>query len=252
MPVVGLVRTWISGLPPAFALAALILSENFRRQCVGEGALRREDFEPEFKYLLSGALVVYLAGVIILHGGLSVAYSLGWARLNAGRLPTTAVVESKTMEDVILPPNAGELALVDQDAVVASILRRDPDQPALTSYQYAVWINDGLALLREHADRNSRIFVVDWVNPFSFALELPSPRGDALYWHVERVFDQQHFPPAERVFREVTLVMVPKRAIQPASKEMLMRVYGDAVESQFEPIDESNLWILLGRRRTDL
>ena len=238
----------ISGIPPAFAVAALVLSESLRRRCVVSERLAPETFECGFKYLLSSALVAYLAGVIIVHGSLSVVYSFGWDRLCGGRLPPTAVVRSKSMEDVILPPRAEERRLRDDAAVVASILKRDPEQPALTSYQYACWLNDGLGLLGRHVDAQSRIFVMDWINPFSFALELPSPRGDALYWHAGRVIDEKRFPRPERVFGEVTLVMVPKRAIQPASKRTLERVYGPILRSQFERIDESRLWTLYGRR----
>lgn len=238
----------ISGMPPAFAVAALVLAENLRRRCAISAPLRPETFEQGFKYLLAGALAACLAGVIVVHGSLSVAYSFAWHWLNADRLPATAIVESPTMGDVLLPPRADEAGLADRDAVIAGILERDPEQPDPTSYQYACWTNDGLDLLRRHVDAESRIFVMDWVNPFSFALELPSPRGDALYWHAGRVFDEAHHPDADRVFAEVTLVMVPKRPIQPASKRALSQVYGHVLPSRFEPIDQSKLWTLYARR----
>jgi len=238
----------ISGTPPAFAVAALVLAENLRRRCAISGPLRPETFEQGFKYLLASGLAACLAGVIIVHGSLSVAYSFVWHWLRADHLPTAAMVDSPTMGDVLLPPRADEARLADRQAVIASILQRDPDQPDPSSYQYACWTNDGLDLLRRHVDAKSRVFVMDWVNPFSFALELPSPRGDALYWHAGRVFDEAHHPDADRVFAEVTLVMVPKRPIQPASKRALAQVYGHVLQSRFEPIDESKLWTLYARR----
>jgi len=240
----------ISGMPPAFAVAALVLAENLRRRCAISAPLRPETFEQGFKYLLASGLAACLAGVIVVHGSLSVAYSFAWHWLRADRLPAAAIVDSPTMGDVLLPPRADEARLADREAVIASILQRDPDQPDPTSYQYACWTNDGLDLLRRHVGAESRIFVMDWVNPFSFALGLPSPRGDALYWHAGRVFDEEHFPAADRVFAEVTLVMVPERPIQPASKRALLQVYGHALRSRFEPIDESKLWTLYARRRS--
>ena len=242
----------IKGLPPAFAVAALVLAENFRRRASVSGPLGKETFERGFKYLLASALVAYLAGVIIVHGSLSVAYSFGWNWRNADGLPATAVVQSSTMEDVVLPPREDEERLVDRESVIARILERDPEEPELTSYQYACWTNDGLDLLRKHVNQESRIFVLDWVNPFSFALELPSPRGDGLYWHAGRVFDEKHCPEGDRVFQEVTLVMRPKRSIQPASTRMLERVYGEVLAREFERIDESALWTLFGRREEAL
>ncbi len=238
----------ISGLPPAFAIAALVLAENLRRRCRVAAPLQPANFEPAFKYLLASGLVVYLAGVIVVHGALSVAYSFGWHWLRAGAMPA-ATVDSPTMRDMPLPPRPDETALPDREAVIASLLKRDPEEPDPSSYQYATWTNDGLDLLRRHVASESRVFVMDWVNPFSFALGLRSPRGDALYWHAGRVFDENTHPAPERVFAEVTHVMVPKRPIQPASKRMLQRAYGDFLESRFQKIDESDLWTLLARRR---
>ncbi len=237
----------ISGFPPAFALAALVLAESFRRRCDVSANLAPGDFEIGFKYLLGCALAIYLAGVIVVPGALSVAYSLGWKRNNAERFPQAVVGGSRTMADMIFPPLCEEVGL-DRDAVVESILRREPREAGLTSYQYACWIEDGLVLLKKHATADSRIFVIDWVNPFPFALELPSPRGGALYWHAGRVTDEEHSPRPEQVFGEVTLVMVPKRAIQPASRQLLERVYGPLLDSRFQPVGESRLWSLYGRR----
>jgi hypothetical protein len=238
----------ISGLPPAFAIAALVLAENLRRRCRVAAPLQPANFEPAFKYLLASGLVVYLAGVIVLHGALSVAYSFGWHWLRAGAMPAAATVDSPTMRDMPLPPRPDETVLADREAVIASILKRDPEEPDPSSYQYAAWTNDGLDLLRRHVAPESRVFVMDWVNPFSFALGLRSPRGGALYWHAGRVFDENTHPSPKRVFAEVTHVMVPKRPIQPASKRMLQRVYGDFLASRFREIDESKLWTLLARR----
>ena len=239
----------IAGTPPAFALAGLVLAESFRRRCAPGSALAPDACEAAFKYLLACMLATYLAGIIVVHGGLSVVYSFAWSRLHAGRPCAPCVVRSTALRDMPLPPQADERGLT-HDELLARVLRRDPDAPALTSCEYACWVNDGLALLREHVDAGSRVFVMDWVNPFSFALGLPSPRGGALYWHAGRVFDAEHHPSAVEVFAEVTLVMVPKRAIQPASKAMLERVYGPTLVSEFEPLGESGLWTLYGRRRS--
>src|SRR5262249_50927042 len=93
------------------------------------------------------------------------------------------------------------------------------------SYPYVLWVNDGLDLLRAHTDQHARVFVMDMANPFSLALQLRPPRGDALFWNYKLTFDADHFPSADRVFREVTHVMVPKTPLQYSETITMQRIY---------------------------
>jgi hypothetical protein len=116
------------------------------------------------------------------------------------------------------------------------------------AYPYVLWFNDGARLLRRHVTPDSRVFVMDFSNPFSFALGLRPPRGGALVWHYERDFDAAHFPPADRVFSDVTFVMIPKCPVQRAATVTMRKIYGSALAASFVPIDETPLWELWGRQ----
>ena len=115
------------------------------------------------------------------------------------------------------------------------------------AYPYVLWLNDGVHLLKDHSGAKSRVVVLDLSNPFSFALGLTPPRGDALFWQYKQTFDATHFPPPEKIFREVTLVMVPKVPISKASAIILHRVYSRVLASEFQRVAESDLWILYER-----
>jgi hypothetical protein len=72
---------------------------------------------------------------------------------------------------------------------------------------YTDVVNDGLALLRTQVHPPDRLVVLDFTNPFSFALQQPSPKGDLLIYDSRLVFQQV---PADRCFK-ATMVNAPPR-----------------------------------------
>ena len=85
------------------------------------------------------------------------------------------------------------------------------------------------------------------MNPFTFALGLPGPTGDALWWHAGRTVGDRNHPPAERVFHDATFVMVPKRSLLPETLEFLLRHYGPHLADHFRPLAETDHWVLYQR-----
>jgi hypothetical protein len=116
------------------------------------------------------------------------------------------------------------------------------------AYPYVLWFNAGAALLRDRISARTHVLVMDLSNPFSFALGLTPPKGDALFWHYQRVFDRSHFPEASRVFRDVTDVMVPKTPIQRQATKELQQIYGSVLARDFQKAGENDLWIRYERR----
>jgi len=176
---------------------------------------------------------------------------------------TLASAGAKTIE--VSPPGWPRL-----DAAALGGVRIEPPPPDITTdgvrgglragavtwreeqeaYPYVLWFNDGAALLRAHVSSRSRVLVMDLSNPFSFALGLTPPRGDALFWHYQRDFDSVHFPAPSRVFREVTHVMVPKAPVHRLATAALQRIYAPVLARDFRLAAENELWTLY-ERRTD-
>ncbi len=88
---------------------------------------------------------------------------------------------------------------------------------------------------------------MDFSNPFPFALGKPSPKGDALWWHVGKTFDEKRHLPAERVYGDTTLLLVPKWPLTPRESKLLQRIYGPYVDTHFARVAESQLWTLYER-----
>ncbi len=128
------------------------------------------------------------------------------------------------------------------------VWREDSGGAYRGAYPYVLWFNDGVRLLKQHSGARSRVLVFDLSNPFSFALGLTPPRGDALFWQFKQTFDATRFPAPERIFREVTLIMAPKAPITLSTTVTLLRAYSGVLASDFRRVAESDLWILYERR----
>ena len=106
---------------------------------------------------------------------------------------------------------------------------------------YVTKINDGISLLRRVASRRDRVMAINFENPFSLALGLAPPRGDTLWWHLGCTFDGKHLWPADEIFRDVTLVMIPKND-DPEAATPLKRLYAPYLERNFRKLAESEYW----------
>lgn len=245
------------GAVPLLGVAALIPLEMVRRSRRD----RADDGPPDdpasslwhpgnwrtWIWVVSSLTTVFLVGSIFLADAGSVAYSAGWKARYASGVPASAHIQSDAMKDLLFPPADGREGQ-GQERLVASILGRPADDPHFSSQQYAAWVNDGLALLRRHVTDSSRVLSLDWINPFPFALGLPSPRGDALCWAVGLLQSADHHPDAQEVLGDATFVMDPKRSIAPLTYEFKKDYLGPELSKGFERVDQSELWILYERK----
>ena len=175
-------------------------------------------------------------------GALAVAVLLGMAAHIA--LPTVRV---GARGRVVPPPEqtldhgpyrnvefvAGSPATTDADQLVP-YLTRTPS--AVLANAYLLWLRDGLAHLRRHARPGAVIATMDVANPFPFALQSPSPRGDVLFWHLDRNVSAATAPAAERALGDAEVVMVPARSLMAGMTAGKMALYRPYLEAHFTPI----------------
>ena len=62
---------------------------------------------------------------------------------------------------------------------------------------YVDFVNDGLALLRQHRAQNETVMSLDFSNPFSYALGIPPAQSGATTLHYRTNFSDAHHPSAE-------------------------------------------------------
>ena len=114
----------------------------------------------------------------------------------------------------------------------------------LSHHHYAYWINDGLRLLLNRIDKESRIMSFSFSNIFPFALQTQSPRGCPLWWHPGRVVSLENSPAPAELFADVTHLMIPKKSFLNMETAFFKQVYGETVKNRFSLVAESDLWEL--------
>jgi hypothetical protein len=89
-----------------------------------------------------------------------------------------------------------------------------------------------------------RVFVMDFVNPFSAGLRLRPPKGDAAWFHISRTFDREHFIPPAVLLNDVEIVMEPKHPVERWTYYALKDRYLPYVHAKFELVEENvNWWV---------
>jgi len=163
------------------------------------------------------------------------------------KIPDWPRLEAAAATDLRIEPRPQDLST---EAVLGGLRAGATEfrEEAGVAYPYVLWFNAGVALLRDRVPARPRVLVLDLSNPFSFALGLVPPEGDALFWHYKRDFDLVHFPDPSRVFGTVTDVMIPKTPIHRFATIALQRIYAPVLARDFRVAAENDLWIRYERR----
>ncbi len=133
---------------------------------------------------------------------------------------------------------------------VASVSGTIFTEPALAGFSafdvnYVHFVDDGLALARQHRRPDDTIMSLDFSNPFSYAFRIrPAAGGTPMGMQFRTNFDDDNHVGPERLFGHASLVMIP----QPAAfsdfslASNIPRIYGPWLERHFHLIGETALW----------
>jgi hypothetical protein len=111
-----------------------------------------------------------------------------------------------------------------------------------TFVRYMASLKDGAAALAAMEGDVDRGLVLDFVNPFTAGLGLKPARGDSTWYHWGRTINEEHFPPAEQLFRDVRVVMEPKWAVEEWTARGMRTVYADYLAEHYEVAVETAEW----------
>jgi len=232
---------------PLFAVACAVILETALRAWT-KGAVNKSGTELfRLWFAVGTGIYLFLVAGTMLNDAASVVYS--WAVKNHMKysVPASGILQSKSLGPELMPPKQGEP--VEKENVLRDIAaRRDfslymVGRVSFTPFQYAHLLNDGLALLKPHTTPESRVFCMDLVNPFPFALLLQYPKKEPVWW----VYNDRIFPKAEVMFGDVTHVMRPKFGLDNNSG-MIKEVYHAYLLENFDHVSASVLWDLYVRK----
>jgi len=180
------------------------------------------------------AVLVATAGPIAAKDALSVGHAVS-SRDYVAVPPGSQRIASPNLRDFVVP----------HDAHWQTAYREANMVPEM--------INNGVELLRRHANPSDTVSTIGLTDPFSFALSLPPSRGGPLWWDVGISFDRSVHPTAEQAFATTDWLMVPRlvdgQGCCAATVTTMLEVYGPYLDEHFTEVESTADWRLLGRKR---
>jgi hypothetical protein len=152
-----------------------------------------------------------------------------------------AVAIPRFASDVLGMTIAVRDSLHDRRAHVA-LFDAPPVVPLRVPDWYAVYLRDGIDLLRRASGSGETVACLDFDNPFGYALRRPPFRGGSPAMQYGYTFSDTHRPAAEWLFGGADVVLVPKHPVIPL--EPLMRNYSEFLQQRFRLAAESSQWFL--------
>jgi hypothetical protein len=151
----------------------------------------------------------------------------------------------------------GELGLLgkvnDKGAVVLNVeevldlmSQRPPTFGGLFMTQYIYLVVAGVQAMEAVMENHGRgsLVALDFSNPFSTLLNLPSPRGDYLWMDGARNFSRTAHIPPERLFAGAKYVMEPRICIFKETREATRALYLDYVQQNFRQVFRTPFWTI--------
>jgi hypothetical protein len=114
--------------------------------------------------------------------------------------------------------------------------------PPMTAAHYVQTLREAAELFAGDRRGRVRILTLDSVNPMPFILGYPPPRGGNLW-----IGPESPRLPADVMFGEVDVVLVPKYSTSAASTIEALTTYRDYLASRFPKRQETASWTLLSR-----
>jgi hypothetical protein len=121
----------------------------------------------------------------------------------------------------------------------------------MISSKYLAGVEDGIALLERAGVTGKRVAVLDFVDPFSFILNLPPAAGVHTCNGYGRTMGDNVYTPAEEYLGNADYVVIPKVPIDKPTTDFLLRIYGEYQKANFEPAETTEFWELWKRRESD-
>lgn len=114
-------------------------------------------------------------------------------------------------------------------------------------HDYVEYINEGCDLLSRHRQPGDSVIALNFTNPFSYAMGMKPSSGGATWMQYGTNFNESG-PPAERIFGDATLVMLPKLFSDKTLTGTVPRIYGPYLSQHYTVAAESLNWWLYRRK----
>jgi hypothetical protein len=154
-----------------------------------------------------------------------------------------------------LQPPPTEVVRLTADRGASILFQHGPYLTETGGPEYVRAVNDGIALLRRHTGPRDGVLTIDMTNPFNYLLDRPSPTGGLAAGAYNYVISDQAHPSADRWAGNARYLLLRKYAgcmeDSPGEKyhvEGVRKIYRSRLDQQFQLVEETDHWILYGKR----
>jgi hypothetical protein len=120
-----------------------------------------------------------------------------------------------------------------------------------TAHNVPSMVNDGIRMLRNHAQPTERVFSLAFGSPFNTAMGLRPTEGGLLWYDLGFDMDRQHHPSAEEAMGTADWVIIPQmlpdQGCCQETVEAMRELYRPYLDAHFQQVDGSENWVLLKR-----
>lgn len=107
---------------------------------------------------------------------------------------------------------------------------------------YLLIMKDGQRLLSRHPRLAGTVFSFDNANPMNALTDRAAPAGVDSWYHYRRSFSDTAYRPADELFRDVDIIMVPRRPAWEATSVALLKLYGHDLRTKFHLVARTDCW----------
>ncbi|WP_136513120.1 hypothetical protein [Geomonas edaphica] len=151
------------------------------------------------------------------------------------------------------PADIGNVTKFISEPLHPLYLYDEPNEPASNGSRYVAYVNSGVSLLQRYAGTGDTVLTMDMMNPFSYALRRPSPRGGMAAAAYKCTLSDAYRPSGSRFFGNADIVMVPKQpALRPVMFDQLMAAYAIPLHERYRLAAETDMWFLYRRKSASL
>jgi hypothetical protein len=188
-----------------------------------------------FLYCYPLAVNIPLSFVKSLHGPVAVPGAGLLGELRVERRAEPEALAFDPMDTSLPPEEIYERAINSRQVNSADVL---------SAQQYVASLADGVRAVQDACGPSPRVLTADFVIPFPAVLDLPVG-GGMIFIHPGLLVSQQDHPVAERLFRDVTCVMIPKLPVVQRARPFVLGVYADYLGKHFEEVKRTAYWTVL-------
>jgi hypothetical protein len=113
---------------------------------------------------------------------------------------------------------------------------------------FSTLLREGSDLIEQNVEAEESVLYADFCNPFGFATNRRSPVGSMLWYDRIATFSSAKHPEAAVLFADADFLLVPKQPLSADGTSAFVEIYGDYVRGHYVPIQETQNFVLLGRR----